>query len=418
MKTRIKQIKGILIAILLISGITPVTLWSQATKDFYSVKGVVRDKVTQKTLEYASVTITGTNEGTITNSRGEFSIKIKNSMNAKSVEISHLGYATYLMPVNGESARDVTVYLTPKSNLLDEITVYSLDPQELVEKAVSKIKNNYSGEDNMLTGFYRETIRKRHSYINVSEAIVEIFKSPYTQGLDRDNVQIYKGRKLISPKVQDTLLVRLLGGPNLSLYIDVVKNPDLMLSSENIPNYKYEIVESVMIDERPHYVVSFKPQVTLPYALYFGKMYIDKESLAFSRIEFSLSMDDETKATQAILKRKPMSMRFKPEEVSFLVTYKLRNGLSNLNYIRSEVRFKCDWRRRLFSTNYTVVSETVITGGKSGDAKRIPNKLAFNANQSLSDKVTNFLDENFWEDYNIIEPEASLESAVNRLKKQ
>jgi hypothetical protein len=72
----------------------------------------------------------------------------------------------------------------------------------------------------------------------------------------------------------------------------------------------------------------------------------------------------------------------------------------------------------LFSTNYTVVSETVITGGKSGDAKRIPNKLAFNANQSLSDKVTNFLDENFWEDYNIIEPEASLESAVNRLKKQ
>ncbi len=80
MKTRIKQIKGILIAILLISGITPVTLWSQATKDFYSVKGVVRDKVTQKTLEYASVTITGTNEGTITNSRGEFSIKIKNSI--------------------------------------------------------------------------------------------------------------------------------------------------------------------------------------------------------------------------------------------------------------------------------------------------------------------------------------------------
>ena len=218
--------------------------------------------------------------------------------------------------------------------------------------------------------------------------------------------------------MQDTLIVRLLGGPNLSLYIDVVKNPELMLTPENIPDYQYEIVESVMIDERPHYVVAFKPQVTLPYAIYSGKMYIDKESLAFSRVEFSLNMDDENKATQAILKRKPLSMRFKPEEVSFLVTYKLRDGISNLNYIRSEVRFKCDWRRRLFSTNYSVVSETVITGGVSGDAKRIPNKLAFNANQSLSDKVSNFLDENFWEDYNIIEPEASLESAVNRLKKQ
>ena len=418
MKTKINKFKRILLVILLISGATSVTTWSQATKDFYTVKGVVKDKVSQKTLEYASISIPTTNIGTITNSHGEFSIKIKNSIGAKSVEISHLGYATFHLSVNGENTNNVTVYLTPKSNLLNEITVYSLDPQVLVEKAVSKIKTNYSGEENLLSGFYRETVRKRSTYINVSEAIVEIFKAPYSQGLDRDNVQIYKGRKLISPKVQDTLIVRLLGGPNLSLYIDVVKNPELMLTPENIPDYQYEIVESVMIDERPHYVVAFKPQVTLPYAIYSGKMYIDKESLAFSRVEFSLNMDDENKATQAILKRKPLSMRFKPEEVSFLVTYKLRDGISNLNYIRSEVRFKCDWRRRLFSTNYSVVSETVITGGVSGDAKRIPNKLAFNANQSLSDKVSNFLDENFWEDYNIIEPEASLESAVNRLKKQ
>lgn len=67
MKTRINQIKGILLVVLLISGFTPVTLWSQATKDFYAVKGVVKDKVSQKTLEYASVTISGTNVGTITN---------------------------------------------------------------------------------------------------------------------------------------------------------------------------------------------------------------------------------------------------------------------------------------------------------------------------------------------------------------
>ena len=418
MKTRINQIKRLLTVLLLITGMTPVALQSQVTKDYYSVKGVVKDKVSQKTLQYASVSIPGTKVGTITNSNGEFTIKIKNSTDASSIEVSHLGYATLNFPVSGENMQDVKILLTPKTNLLDEITIYSLDPQALVEKAISKIETNYSAEDNMLSGFYRETIRKRKSYINVSEAIVELYKAPYTEGLDRDNVQIYKGRKLISPKIQDTLLVRLLGGPNLSIYIDVVKNPDLMLNEKNVADYKYEITESVMIDDRPHYVVSFKPQVSLPYALYNGKMFIDKLSLAFSRIEFSLNMDDQNKATQAILKKKPINMRFKPEEVSFLVTYKLRDGISNLNYIRSEVRFKCDWRKRLFSTNYTVVSETVITGGKSGNAKRIPSKLAFSPNTSLSDKVSNFLDENFWEDYNIIEPDASLESAVNRLKKQ
>ena len=51
------------------------------------------------------------------------------------------------------------------------------------------------------------------------------------------------------------------------------------------------------------------------------------------------------------------------------------------------------------------------------DAKKIPVKVAFKDNQSLSDKVTNFLDENFWEDFNIIEPEETLENAVEKLRK-
>lgn len=112
-------------------------------------------------------------------------------------------------------------------------------------------------------------------------------------------------------------------------------------------------------------------------------------------------------------------MRFKPEEVSFLVTYKMRDGLSHLNYIRSEVKFKCDWKRRLFSTNYTVVSETVITGTKETQGKaKMPSKFAFRETHSLSDKVVSFFDKDFWEDYNIIEPEESLENAVDRLKKE
>ena len=48
----------------------------------------------------------------------------------------------------------------------------------------------------------------------------------------------------------------------------------------------------------------------------------------------------------------------------------------------------------------------------------IPYKLAFHERNSLSDKVSNFYDENFWEDYNIIEPTESLENAVNKLKKK
>jgi endonuclease YncB( thermonuclease family) len=101
-----------------------------------------------------------------------------------------------------------------------------------------------------------------------------------------------------------------------------------------------------------------------------------------------------------------------------LVTYKQREGKTHLNYIRNEIQFKCDWKRRLFSTNYAIVAETVITGGTTVNAERIQNKLAFRDSQSLSDKVQDFYDNSFWENYNIIEPEESLENAVSRLMKQ
>lgn len=415
MKTFFKNQVILLISLLLV-GVAPVS--AQQLKDFYTVRGVVKDKQTNRTLEYATISVSGTNVGTIANTNGEFSIKIKRDLNAKSIEVSHIGYSTSKMEVNGSDIDNVVITLAPKPNLLDEVTVLAMDAQKLVERAIANIEKNYSSNSNMLTGFYRETIKKRRSYINVSEAVVEIYKTPYAEGLDKDLVQIYKGRKLISPKPDDTLMVKLLGGPNLSIYLDVVKNPDLMLNPETLSHYKFSMSESVTIEDRPHYVVSFKPQVILPYALHYGKLYIDRETLTFSRAEFSVSMDDRNKATQAILRKKPFSMRFRPEEISFLVNYKLRDGKSHLNYVRSEVRFKCDWKRRLFSTNYTIVSETVITGGRVETAARIPFRLAFKESQSLSDRVNNFFDKDFWEDYNIIEPEESLEYAVNRLKKE
>ena len=80
-------------------------------------------------------------------------------------------------------------------------------------------------------------------------------------------------------------------------------------------------------------------------------------------------------------------------------------------------RRKCDWKRRLFSTGYTVLSEVVITDGRKGTPDDIPRRLAFKQSQCLSDDVTYFTDADFWESYNIIEPDESLEKAVKKLRK-
>ena len=403
---------------LLACGIIPVRAQDQAEEPFITISGIVKDKQTKKRLGYVNLSVPGTSVGTITNEEGEFTIKVRNSLQARQVEVSHIGYLNDIIPVTGKNLSDYTVWLEPNTNSLAEVIIRADDPRIIVQEALRKVDDNYLTTGSMLTGFYRETAQKGKRYINISEAIIDIYKTSYKgRSVDRDRVQIYKGRKLLSQKASDTLAIKLLGGPNLSVYVDVVKNPDLLLSPEILPYYAFRMEESTMLNDRPHYVISFVPAVILPYALYEGKLFINKERLSFSRAEFALNMDDQVKATEAILRRKPFGLRFKPLEVSFLVTYKEQEGVTRLSYIRNEVRFKCDWKRKLFSTNYTVVSEMVVTDGREAQSG-IPYRFAFKADQSLSDKVLDFADESFWGAYNIIEPTESLENAVNKLKKQ
>lgn len=420
MKTLSKQTMGFILMILLACGVTSIKAQDSdnSSSDFITISGIVKDKQTKKKLEYVNISVPGTNVGTITNNDGEFSIKVRNTLRAQQVEVSHIGYLNSLIPVNGKDLYEYTVLLEPNVSSLNEIIVRANDPRLIVEEAISKVAKNYTATGSQLTGFYRETAQKGRRYINISEAVIDVNKSPYKErNVERDRVQIYKGRKLLSQKASDTLVVKLLGGPNLSVYIDVVKNPDILLDPQILPNYSFRMDESIMLNNRSHYVISFSPQVTLPYALYYGKLYIDKERLSFTRAEFALTMDDKNKATDAILRKKPIGLRFKPVEVSFLVTYKEQDNVTYLSYIRNEVQFKCDWKRKLFSTNYEIVSEMVVTDSKPQDSM-IPYRDSFKSNQSLSDKVSNFADENFWGAYNIIEPTESLESAVYKLKKQ
>ena len=387
--------------------------------DFYTVSGVVKDRNTKKAIEYVNVSAVGTNVGTITNADGEFSLKISNSLNVKEIRLSRIGYYNALVTINQNSKEVVTIFLTPESIVLSEVLIFSWrNPRDLVKAAIDKVELNYSMQPNMLTGFYRETVQKRRNFITISEAVIEVYKAPYNMPPDRDQVKVLKGRKLISPRQSDTLSVKVLGGPNMPVFLDIVKNPDVLLDHEVLPYYAFKLDEGTSIDDRLQYVVHFEPQMLTDFPLYTGTLYIDRENLAFTRAEFRMDMVDKQKVTDAILKNKPTGLRFTPENVSYIVTYKQQDNKTYLNYIRNEIKFKCDWRRRLFATNFEVISESIITDRVDRNVSRIPNRETFSARQSLSQQVEYYQDENFWSNYNIIEPTESLESAVNRLKKQ
>lgn len=396
-------------------------LSAMAQDSFTVIGGVVKDNATKSKLENVSVFVSGSHIGTVSNADGTFSLKIPAKYASGSVKAEHLGYFSSAVPIEEirKNGGNVTIWLTPASKMLKEVTVYGGRPEDIVAQALKKIPENYSKERALFSAFYRETVQKGRRYIGVSEAMVDVFKTSYLRrNIAGERVQIKKGRRLISQNIRDTLSVKMIGGPVVPVALDFVKNGDFFLGEADLDNYEFSMEKPVSIDDRMQFAIRFYPKVQLEYALYQGVIYIDQKTLAFSKAELEMDVTDKDKAAYAILRKKPAGLRFKPLEMSYTITYKSVDDVSYINYVGTKIRFKCDWKRRLFSSDYTTVAETVMVDREDNSIKEISRKAAFGDNDIFYDTVDNYWDSDFWNEYNIIEPTESLERAVTKLKKR
>ena len=404
--------------------LTWILLWMLVASSWAQgllVTGIIKDKETRKALANVNVFVQGSNIGTVTNSDGVFSLKVSQEELGRGIHVSHIGFQNLFLSADAltSSTKRPTIWLTPTAITLDMVNVYGGDPLELVEKALKKIPQNYAAHDHLFSAFYRETIQKRKRYIGISEAVLDVYKTDYKmRDISHDRVQILRGRRLQSQKSSDTLAVKIAGGPNMPVFLDIVKNGEDLLNVNMLHCYRFAMQISMSIDDRMQYVVAFEPRMILDYPLYRGLLYIDQKTLAITRAEFELDMSDEEKSARFILRRKPMGLRFKLQEVSYLVTYRYQDGKSYLNYLRNNIRFKCDWKKRLFSSTFTTSTEMVMVDRNDRPEERIRMKDAFKQREVFYDVVEAYWNEDFWKDYNIIEPTESLESAVKKLKKQ
>lgn len=415
MKTLIHNVLrfGIIIFFLSIYG---NTIAQNENDSFVAVNGVLKDAQTNDRIIYATITVPGTGIGTVSNSDGEFILKVSKTSNADVFEVSHLSYATTRFKISESLGKVKTFFLEPQAIMLKEISVIPNDARGVVEMALRNIRKNYSDVPNMMNGFYRESIRQRRDYLSISEAVVDIYKASYN-GMQNDQVKIFKGRKGTNVKKADTLMVQLQGGPNVSMLLDIVKNTDLSIALDNLDNYRFEFASVVTIDNKPNWVISFSPNVVKDEPLYNGKLYISQDKMAITRAEFSLDLNDADKAARVFVQKKPMGLIFLPTSTNYLTTYKEQNGKFYLSYVRVDLKFRCDWKKRLFKNYYTVVSELAITDRHADNVAKFANQELFRANMVFADKVQNFTDPNFWGDYNIIEPEESIQTAIKKLSR-
>jgi hypothetical protein len=385
-----------------------------------TIKGKVIDAETRSPLVFATVAVMESNVAIVTNIDGEFTLKIGETITSKNIEVTFLGYRNKLIPISelkDNGAKNI-IELIAAPIPIKEIVVKPLDPYDIVKKAIQSIPKNYEGVPNLMTAFYREAIRKNRTYVSIGEAVVEIFKAPYFSDVRFDGARIYKGRKSSDVQKMDTVLFKLQGGPVSVLQLDIAKNTESILTMEAMEYYNYSISGVIEIDNKPHYVIDFiqKPSVDIP--LFMGSLFINMETYGITEAEFGFNLQNKEAAASIFIRKKPVGMKVIPEIATYRTKYREQDGKLHFSYSRAEVKFKVDWNKRLFNTYYTTMSEIAVTDRTDKEVIKFAGKDKIKYSDVFTEKVSAFTDKEFWGDYNVIEPDQSIESAIRKLSKK
>ena len=389
---------------------------AQETTDFLTISGRIIDE-NRRALAFASVRLDGTNIATVSNTAGEFILKIPAEHSGGTVSLSHLGYHPQQIPIrNFDDSRKI-IRLHPSTIELAEITIVQGDAAAFMREVFRRIPQNYPQRSYQMVGFYRETIRKNNNFVAVTEAVIDIYKSPYN-AFTRDQARIYKARRGTDHRRLDTILIRYQGGVEAALRLDIVKNLDDIFFGDFAAIYDFHFDGRTVINNRPHQIVVFNQRRNIPYPLFRGRIYVDVQSKAIARVEFNMNVENNPMAADLFVLRRPPGMRVEITEAAYLIQYSEYNGQWYYEYSRVTLAFRVRWPRRLFSSSYIIQSEMVVTDRTDEGVSRFSRRERLRPTDIIAERAADFEDDDFWGAYNIIEPEQSIQNAIRQLSRQ
>ena len=399
-------------------------VWSQntlskETQNFTEFKGKILDAQTNKVLVFATITIKGTNASTVSNAQGDFVLKVPNSLLKNALEVSFLGYETLTKQLEVKVSNAFNLVLEPAAIALNEVDlIIPKYAKTLVEETLASKGENYFNNPTLMTAFYRETIKKRRKNVSLSEAVVSIYKSSYVSNR-KDDLALYKARKSTDYAKLDTLALKLQGGPFNTLYIDVMKYPEYLFSETYMDRYKFSYGSATRVNDQLVYIVNFEPRSYLEEPLFKGQLFIDVEHKILTKAIFSLDLSNPKEAARLFVKKKPKNANVWPTKVAYRVDYREKDNKWYYGYSNLQLSFKIDWDDKLFNSVYTLNCEMAITDWENTDRDQMPKRRdLLKTSMILTDEAIGFSDPDFWGNYNIIEPEKSIENAIKKIRKQ
>lgn len=269
----------------------------QTGKNRRQISGVVKDATTGEPLGFASVSLHGTVNGTITNADGEFSLRGNFNTN-DTLRISYLGYLTTEIGIGDEEAGMLAVALTPAATQLSSVEIVARSPESIVLEAIRRIPENYRMAPYRQTFYLRDRTWADGNPIQASESVYEGYRGDVRHEAYRRQVKLLGARRSRHDKKYDEIqkAFRSLNGFDIGVTAysifdgDLARfsSPETFMGKGNWKHYEFQQEDNTVYDGREVYVISFD-QKDVNKSLLKGRFYIDTETYAFIHISQTLS---------------------------------------------------------------------------------------------------------------------------------
>ncbi len=177
---------------------------SAQPETYHTITGTVLDGETSMPLENASINISNQSLGTITNSDGQFWLEIPRKLKIDSLLVTYLGYGRQGRLIEDVlNTKNLVIRLMPTAVLLGEITVLEegLNAENIITKAIDRIKDNYPSTPFVLEGFFRDIVKEDDRYVALTEAAISVYDKHFQRRLNHgitEDVRIIETRNSVN----------------------------------------------------------------------------------------------------------------------------------------------------------------------------------------------------------------------------
>jgi len=273
------------------------------------LKGIVVDKETSEPIPFAHVMVG--NVVNVSNVEGEFIISAADFANTNAkLKVTYMGYQDYESPIN-----DLTAYqqiqLEPSLMMLEEVVVKT--GTSVMEEVFDRFHLNYEMGNQHMVGYYMESMSNHEGTNYVAEGIMDIYTPSNTTKNVVPLVKPLRTRKKVFREVDE--IDDVLGGNASDMAHSSIWRDGSFLTPKNRKNYDFFYAGATNIGDHNVLIVDFEPSSAKGDTK--GKLYVEEESMAIVRIEYTPIIDDWTFW----------------EHVSWTEEYDLRNGLFEMTSV-------------------------------------------------------------------------------------